>query len=93
MRALAIGLSLVSSIIRTLAVKLYWGWFAVPIFGVKPLGWIDSYGLFSLGCLLTFAYVGKIDDSADEGVNRGFFGIIWPLLSILFGAILVALRS
>jgi hypothetical protein len=93
MRALAICLSLVGGALRALAVKCYWGWFAVPIFQAKPLSLIDSYGLYSLGCLLTFAYIGKIDDSAEESVNRGIVSIIWPLLSIIFGAVLINFRG
>ncbi|MDP1688621.1 MAG: hypothetical protein Q8L47_00620 [bacterium] len=68
-----------------LALKLLWGWFMVPIFGLPLISLAEAIGICLIVGFLTSQYIPKKDEENNEALIHS---IASPVTAIVFGWII-----
>jgi hypothetical protein len=77
-----VALMIVASMLRGWALSTLWAWFAVPIFGLPPLGIAQAIGISLTLGMITHQYVPtKEKDTAGPIL----FSLLMPLLAVGIG--------
>jgi hypothetical protein len=82
---LAVAFALALSLWAGFAVSILWGWFVVPLFGLRPLSIAAATGLCLIGGLLTAKYARPKED---DGWRMFVRALLHPPLAVLFGFVL-----
>lgn len=77
-------LDIVSAILTGVTLKLLWGWFIVPIFGLPPLSIVGAIGIAVIAGLMTHQYIHR-DENAMTGLITHNF--VAPVFALVFGGI------
>lgn len=87
------GLLFVSAILRGYVLSTLWGWFIVPAFGAPDISIPVACGISLIAAMLAMQTNGDKDKSKDatEALGRAALNaLVMPLISLLFGRIILA---
>lgn len=77
-----VALIIAISVLRGWVFSILWQWFAVPIFGLPPLGVAQAIGIAVIFSMLTHQYVPKKEDDSWQPI---VFVLLSPLAALLIG--------
>jgi hypothetical protein len=79
----------VSIVVNGLLLRLFWGWFVVPL-GLAPIGIAHALGISVLVAMLTYEYTREPEDgrSTKEVVSSALLrAVVRPLVLLAMGSI------
>lgn len=82
-------LSIPSHFLKAFVLMKLWAWFAVPIFGIAPIGMALAFGLSVLVGLLTYQFTGSPTENEYDHYMTGAiaYAYVVPLVALLIGFI------
>lgn len=85
--AFKIFIDYVSFVVNGVALKLLWGWFIVPTFGLPILSVPIAIGIILIASVLTSSYNPSLDQ--EDGVWKiQLYNLLLPLLSVIVGFVI-----
>jgi len=76
------GLMIAAVLLRGWALSILWGWFAVPIFGLPPLGIAQAIAVALIVSFMTHQYV---PSKEKDNWGPALFPIMMPLFALGIG--------
>ena len=79
-----IGFMIIAYLLDGLALKLLWGWFMVPTFGLPVISLVQAIGI---GIVISFLTQQHIPRDEEQQTEMMVFTVVVPVLAIIIGGV------